>query len=130
MEVTQNPSSQQIIFAAKNMPLNELEQLIGNVLAVRAERIAPHISGEESKLLKNIEKTFSKKSLSRMKKLQVLRDEGRLSSEGFKELAELIEKLEEFHAERMKSVAALADIRGITFPAALKQVGLRLPDYE
>ncbi len=112
------------------MPLNELEQLIGNVLAVRAERIAPHLSGEESKLLKQIEKTFSKQSLLRMRELQILRDKGQLSPKGFEELAGLIEKLEEFHAERMKSVAALADIRGITFSAALKQVGLSLPDYE
>lgn len=65
-----------------------------------------------------------------MKKLQTLRDEENLSPEGYAELAKLIEKLEELHAERMKAVANLADLRGVTFQTAMKQVGLTLPDYE
>ncbi|MCW5959593.1 MAG: hypothetical protein KIS76_05475 [Pyrinomonadaceae bacterium] len=130
MNRQQNLSSQQIISSAKNMPLSELEKLVGNVLEVRAERIAPHLSGEEEKLLKIIGKRLPNKNLVQMKKLQKLRDEEKLSSEGFAELAKLIEKLEEIHAVRMSAVAALADLRGITFQNALKQVGLNLPDYE
>lgn len=127
---TQQLSSQQIISGVQTMPLDELEQLVKNVLAVRAERIAPHLSGEESKLLRIIQKTPVKKNLLRMKELQALRDEEKLSPEGFAELAKLIEKLEELHAERMNAVAALADLRGVTFQTAMKQIGLRLPDYE
>ncbi len=127
---TQTLSSQQVISAVQTMPLDELEQLVSNVLAVRAERIAPHITGEEIKLLRTIQRTLSKKSLLRMKELQSLRDNNELSQDGFAELAELIEKLEIIHAERMKSVSDLADLRGITFQTAMKQIGLSLPDYE
>ena len=123
-------SSQQIINGFQTIPLDELEQLVKNVLAVRAERIAPHLSGEESKLLKTIQKNLPKKSLLRMKELQILRDNDKLSEEGFAELAALIEKLEIMHAERMKSVSDLADLRGVTLQTAMKQIGLRLPDYE
>ncbi len=130
MNSQQNLSSQQIISAVQAMPLDELEQLVGNVLAVRAERIAPHLSGEESKLLQIIQKTLSDKSLVRMKELQVLRDSGKITPKGFAELAELIEKLEVMHADRMKAVASLADLHGVTLPTAMQQVGLRLPDYE
>lgn len=119
---TQTISSQQVISAVQTMPLDELEQLVSNVLAVRAERIAPHISGEEGKLLRIIQKTFPKKSLLRMKELQALRDLGKLSQKGFAELAGLIEKLEIVHAERMKAVADLADLRGVTLNRAMKQV--------
>lgn len=130
MNTQQNPSSQQIISAVQTMPLDELEQLVGNVLAVRAERIAPHLSGEESKLLHIIQKTLPDESLRRMKELQNLRDSEKLSSEGFAELAELIEKLEAIHAERMKAIADLAELRGIPFQTAIERVGLHLPDYE
>lgn len=130
MNTQQNLSSQQIISAVQTMPLDELEQLVGNVLAVRAERVAPHLSGEETKLLQTIQKCLPDKSLKRMKELQTLRDDEKLSPEGFAELAKLIEKLEEIHAERMNAVAALADLRGITFQTAMQQVGLSLPDYE
>jgi hypothetical protein len=127
---TQTLSSQQIISTVQTMPLDELEKLVGNVLAVRAERVAPHISGEESKILHVIQKTLPDKRLRRMKKLQTLRDDEKLSPEGFVELAGLIEKLEEIHAERMNAVAELADLRGVTLQTAMQQVGLRLPDYE
>jgi len=69
MDAQQNPSSQQIISAIQQMPLNELEKLVGNVLAVRAERVALHLSGKETKLLRTIQKSLPKKNLERMKKL-------------------------------------------------------------
>jgi hypothetical protein len=127
---TQQLSSQQIISGVQTMPLDELEQLVKNVLAVRAERVAPHISGEEGKLLQSIQKSLPDKSLRRIKELQNLRDEEKLSPEGYAELAGLIEKLEILHAERMNAVAELADLRGITLQTAMQQIGLRLPDYE
>jgi hypothetical protein len=40
MNTGQNPSAQQIISAVQTMPLDELEKLVGNVLAVRAFRHA------------------------------------------------------------------------------------------
>ena len=122
MNTHQNPTSQQIISSVQAMPLDELEKLVGNVLAVRAERIAPHISGEESKLLEKSQKTLSKKSRMRMKELQILRDKNELSPEGFTELAKLIEKLEIIHAERMSAVSDLAELRGVTLQTALQQM--------
>ena len=116
--------------AVQAMPLDELEKLVGDVLAVRAERVAPHLSGEEGKLLRMIQRTLPEKSLLRIKKLQGLRDEEKLSPDGFAELAELLEKLEIIHAERMNAVAELADLRGVTLQTAMRQIGLRLPDYE
>lgn len=127
---TQTINSQQVIATAQTIPLDELEQLVSNVLAVRAERIAPHITGEESKLLQTIQKNLPKKSLVRLQELQALRDSDQLSPKGFAELAGLIEKLEIFHAERMKALSDLAELRGVTLQTAIKKIGLKLPDYE
>ncbi|MEK7725421.1 MAG: hypothetical protein AAB336_13795 [Acidobacteriota bacterium] len=126
----QSINSQQVIATVQTIPLDELEQLVSNVLAVRAERIAPHITGEESKILRTIQKTLPKKNLVRMKELQALRDKDQLSPKGFAELAGLIEKLEIFHSDRMKAVSDLAELRGVTLQTAIKQIGLKLPDYE
>jgi len=122
--------SKQVISAVQTMPLDELDKLVVDVLAARAERIAPHISGEESKLLRLIQKPFSKKGLLRIKELQTLRESGEITQEGFHELAGWIEKLEVLHAERLNAISELAKLRGITLQSAMKQVGLSLPDYE
>ena len=112
------------------MPLPDLEKLVGNVLAVRAARRAPLLSGAETKLLRTIQKCLPPKSRARMNELQALRDADKLTPEGFAELAQIIEKLEEIHAARMNAVARLAELRGVTFATALQEVGLKLPDYE
>lgn len=130
MNTQQTLSSQQILSTLQVMPLPELEQLVGRVLTVRAERVAPHLSGEEAKLWRIINKRLADKTLRRMKELQIQRDNEHLPPEGFAELAKLIAKLEEIHAARMNAVAQLAALRGVTFQAALQQVGLKLPDYE
>ena len=130
MNTSQTISSQQILSALQVMPLSELERLMGQALAVRAARVAPHLSGEEVKLLQIINKQLPDKSRRRMKELQFARDNETLASDGFAELARLIAKLEELHADRMSAVSALAALRGVTLQTALQQVGLRLPDYE
>lgn len=130
MNTRQNLSAQQIISAVQTMPLDELEKLVGNVLAVRAERVAPHLSGEETKLLRVVQKTLAEKDLRRMKDLQTLRDSEKLGPQGFTELAEIIEKLETLHAERLNAVIALANLRGVAFETMMRQLGLKFPDHE
>lgn len=130
MNTQQDLTSQQIISALQTMPLDELEKLVDNALLVRAERVAPHLTGEETKILKIIQTGLPGENLERMKELQKMRDNGNLSPAGFGELAQLIEKLEEIHAERLAAVVQLANLRGVSFQIALDQVGLKLPDYE
>ena len=47
----------------------------------------------------------------------------------YEELATLTDSLEEFHAQRMKSLVKLAKIRGLSLEKTLKQLGINLPDY-
>jgi hypothetical protein len=92
---------------------------------------APHLSGEETRLLKTIGRALlSDDKKARMRELKRLRDAEQLSSEGYAELAAIIDELEQQHAERMFALAELAKVRGVTLETAMKQVGLNLPDYE
>lgn len=126
----QKLSPQQIISALQAMPLAELEQTLDQALKVRAARRAPHVSADESNLLEIIARRLPERETIRMRELQRLRDDEQLTSEGYAELAGLLDHLEEMHAERMIALAKLADSRGVTLESAMKQIGLKLPDYE
>jgi DNA-binding transcriptional regulator YiaG len=95
MNTQQTLSSQQIISAMQTM-LPDLEKLVGNVLAVRAARRAPLLSGAETKLIRTIQKCLPPKSRAQMYELKALRDTDKLTPEGFAVLAQIIEKLEGF----------------------------------
>lgn len=128
MNTQQILSPQQIISALQAMPLADLEQTVDQALKVQAARRAPHISADESGLLEIVAGRLPDGETARMRELQRLRDDEQLSSEGYAELAALIEHLEELHADRMTALAKLAALRGVTLETAMKQVGLRLPD--
>ncbi len=130
IDITEPVSPQQIIHAVQTMPLNELEQLIEKVLKVQTVRGASKVSVDENRLLEIVARRLPADTQIRMRELQHLRDHEQLSSEGYAELAKLIDGLEELHAERMTALATLANARGITLEEAMKQVGLNLPDHE
>ena len=130
MGMQQILSPQQIISALQTMPLAELEQTVDQALKVQAARRAPHISADESDLLEIVARRLPEGETTRMHELQRLRDDEQLTSEGYAELAGLIDHLEELHADRMTALVKLADSRGVTLETAMKQVGLKLPDYE
>ena len=113
------------------MPLIELEQLVNAVLVIQASRRAPRVLADENDLLKIIgRELLSDNQKTRMCELQKLRDDEQLSSEGYAELAASIEHSDAMHAERLAALAKLADLRGVTLPEAMTQIGLNLPDYE
>lgn len=123
-------NTQQIILTVRTMPLPDLEELVGEVLTIQAERRAPHLSGEEAKLIETIQTRLSASKQRRMGHLQLLRDDKGLSSDGYAELAAIIDELEEIHAKRMKALVELASYRGTTVAEQMNQFGLDLPDYE
>ncbi len=123
-------NTQQIISTVRRMPLADLEELVDEVLTIQAERRAPHLSGEESKLMKTIQKRLSESKQNRLRELQAQRDEEKFSADGYAELAEITDELEEMHAERMKALLELANLRGTTVTEQMNQIGIVLPDYE
>ena len=123
-------NTQQIISTVRTMPLADLEELVDEVLTIQAERRAPHISGEESKLMKTVERRLSESKQNRLRELQALRDDEKLSADGYAELAAITDELEEIHADRMKALLELANLRGTTLSEQMNQIGIVLPDYE
>ena len=127
---TQNMSQTQILDAVKQLPTNELEDFVKQVLVFQAKKRANNLSGAETKLLKGIYRKFSAKKLARLKHLREQLQKADLSENEYEDLASLSDSLEIFHARRIKNLVELAKIRGLGLEAMMKQLGIKFPDYD
>lgn len=127
---TENKSSAQILDAVKQLPTNELEDFVNQVLVFQAKRRAKSLPDMEVRLLKKIYQKFPAEKLSRLKKLREQREDKELNEIQYEELASLTDLLEEFHAERVKNLVKLAHIRGQSLEETMTQLGIKLPDYD
>src|SRR6516225_8350826 len=100
-------TAEQIKAAVDNLSLGELEEVFDHVLAVQAERKAPHLASEESALLVRINQGFPEDLRSRLTVLRRKREDGAISDAEYDELTKLTERVEALHAER---VAALVEL--------------------
>jgi hypothetical protein len=131
MENTQtSPSVKAILTTIREMPIAELEQLVDQVIAIRAERVAPHLTADESALLARINHGLPAEDRDRMRALIEKRDEETITTEEWRELAALTDRLELLHANRLAALAELAKLRGITFDEVMSQLGIQFPDHD
>lgn len=126
----QNMSQTQILDAVKQLPTNELEDFVNQVLVFQAKKRSNNLSDGETRLIKNIYRKFSEEKLARLKQLRSKSAAEDLSENEYEELALLTDALEEFHARRMKSLVELATLRGLSLEATMTQLGIRFPDYD
>ena len=131
MQNVQNPASaEEIIQVAKQLPLLELEQLVDRVIAIRAERRAPHLTGNESELLARINQGLPTEERARLKELISRRDAETIIPTEVRELIGMTDRLEKLHAERLAALAELATLRGITLDEVINQLGIQFPDHD
>lgn len=124
------PSPEAIIEAVKRLPLAELERLANQVIAIRAERRAPHLTADESALLARINQALPSQERARISTLIIKRDAQTITPAELEELIALTDKLELLHADRLAALAELASLRGITFDEVMSQLGIRFPDHD
>jgi hypothetical protein len=131
MENTEiSPSVNAILATVRQMPVSELEQLVDQVIAIRAERIAPHLTADEEALLARINQGLPAEDRARMRTLIEKRDDETLTAEEWRELAALTDRLELLHADRLDALAELAMLRGVTLDEVMNQLGIQFPDHD
>lgn len=131
MQNVQNPASaEEIIQVAKELPLPELEQLVDRVIAIRAERRAPHLTGNESELLAHINQGLPTEERARLKELISRRDAETIIPTEVRELIGMTDRLEKLHAERLAALAELATLRGINVDEVINRLGIQFPDHD
>ncbi|MDX2033788.1 MAG: STAS/SEC14 domain-containing protein [Blastocatellia bacterium] len=123
-------STEAILAAVKQLPLTELEQLVDRMIAIRAERVAPHLTANESALLSRINQGLSMEERIRMRALIEKRDGESLSEEEWRELTTLTDRLEVLHADRLAALSEWGKLRGISLQEVLTQFGIQLPDHD
>src|SRR5262249_4019239 len=92
------PSTNAILTEARQMPIAELEQLVDQVIASRAERVAPHLTADESALLMRINQGLPADERARMRALIEIRDDETITAAEWQELTTLTDRLELLHA--------------------------------
>jgi hypothetical protein len=124
------PSSNAILTAVRQMPIAELEHLVDQVIAIRAERVAPHLSADESALLVRVNQGLAHNDRARLRALTEKRDGESLTTAEWEELTALSDQLELLHADRMSALAELATLRGVTLDEVMHHLGIQFPDHD
>lgn len=129
MEPNLATTSSQLVKAAEQLNLAELDRFAEEITAMRARRNAPVLTANESKLFATINQSLSENERAQLAELGEKRTEEVLTPEEHQRLLALQQKLEALHSQRMKALAELAALRGITLTAVMDQLGIHFPDY-
>lgn len=117
-------SSEELLGAVKQLDGNALEAFVDQVLMLRAERKAPHLSPQESDLLREINTGLPETTWQRHHLLEKKRMEETLTAQEQSELIQLNDRIEEDNARRLGRLAELAQLRQTTLDSVMKSLGI------
>ena len=102
--------------------LEQFMQKVGNLVARR--KMPHHLSESESELLSAIYASIPTELQQRFETLSLKSQSGSLKTEEHAELLNLIDQLEQKHAERLEKLLELAQMRGVSLRALMQQLQL------
>ncbi len=122
-------STEQLLRAVERLPASDLDAFVAQVIALRAQRSVPHLSHEETSLLRQINTRLDADVQRRYDELAGKRQAETLSTDELQELVEVTHQIELHDADRLAALNDLARIRQMTTPALMDMLGLRTPPY-
>jgi hypothetical protein len=102
----------------------ELEELTAGLLALRAKRLAPVVSDEETRLLISINEGVPVELTDRVASLIEKRDDCSLTVEENTELLQRADEVERRGVERLEALSKLAELRGVSLRALMQSLGV------
>lgn len=124
VQVQAQLSSDDLLYAVEQLNTTDLQQFIDRVLLLRAERVAPHLSKNESELLLKINEGLPEELWRRSDMLNKRRRAGKLTPEEHAELIALNDKFEEYNVRRIGYLVELAQLRRTTLDEVIKSLGI------
>ena len=101
-----------------------LDKLLDQVLVLRAERRAPHLSRQETDLLLKINTPLPEETWRRYNSLYAKLKPDTITPEEYTELKDLINAVEMDNAGRIGNLIELSRLRGTTLDALMKSLGI------
>jgi hypothetical protein len=120
-------STEQLLHALEQLPPKEFVTVIDRLLAVRAQRQEPHLSQAETALLFQINQGIDTLTAERLNELTAKRRNETITPDELQELIGLTDKVEQFDAQRLAALDALAGLWRISLAELMSRLGIPPP---
>ncbi len=120
-------STEQLLKAIEQLPQQELDAFVEQVLKLRAQRQVPHLPQPESELLLKINHSLPTPSRTRFDQLIAKRQELTITDTELAELIEITDASEQLNAERIAAIAELAKLRHQTLDQVMQDLEIHPP---
>ncbi len=121
------PSTQKLLEEARHLSLPELDRFVAELIAMRAQRLAPSLTHEESELFTTINRGFSADTQARFNELVKKRRAESITNEELNELIRLTDGAEQQNVKRIEALAELARLRGVSLTELMDTLGIKSP---
>jgi len=121
---SQNLGVDEILAGVAQLDTPELENFMQEVSSIVAHRKAPSLSKQEEVLLGIINRGFSEEFWRRYKSLFAKKENKSLTESEYNELLRMVEQVEEYNVERLKSLIDLAKIREVSLDSIMHDLGI------
>ncbi len=115
----------ELLKAVEQLSLPDLEQFVGQVLKLQAQRRVSTLSRNEAELLLKINQGIPANLQARCNELIAKRQAETLTPGEHKELIRLTSQFEELNTRRLEYLAELARLRQTSLPALMKDLGIQ-----
>lgn len=120
-------TSEDLLNALAQLDTREAEHLMQRWQQMLAQRKAPFVPQREAELLQFLAREKRAGFAARFAELQAKRRAFTLTPDEHGELIALSDEAEAFDVERLKALSELAQLRQISVPRLMKQLGLKAP---
>lgn len=129
VQVRAQISTEDLLQAAKQLSLAELERFVWQIIALQAHRKAPALPENESQLLLKINQGIPAEFQDRFDELIAKRNSESLTPDEHKELLRLTGQVETLDAKRMEYLSQLALIRQTSLKSLMEELNIKTPAY-
>jgi hypothetical protein len=120
-------TTEDLIKAIEQLESTEVEKLTRRLLLLQARRRAVNLSEREAQLLREIYREKRPGFQEQFDLLNAKRRSFILTPEEQEELLHLVDESEAFTVRRLEALGELAQLRQVTVPVLMKQLGLKVP---
>ncbi len=117
----------QLLNGVSQLETTDLEQFVGQVSSLLAQRKAPSLPRRETELLEQINQGLPENIQSRYDELQIKLHHETITPEEHQELLSLIDPVEQVTVDRLRSLIELSQLRQVSLDELMTQLGIHHP---